>query len=159
MNDLQIIIDEDQLLQAIRQQPEKLTRELDRALDRVLFTFSRDARAEAPKAFSILANSIGVDRQGPLEGTVGPSVVYGRAVEEGTDPGTLPPVDAIEDWIRVRHIQPNDPSMDERDLAWAIAKSIAEGGTPAQPYMRPAFEHNRARAESLINDAINRSLQ
>lgn len=155
---LELTIDAERLQKAILQQPKTLKKNLNNAIERSLRVFARAARDKAPKAFSTLTNSIGVTRQGPLEGTVGPAVDYSAAVELGTRGGSLPPVQNIQDWIGVVGITPSDPSMDQRDLAWAIANSIATGGTPAQPYMRPAFEENKHIAERLIDVAINASL-
>lgn len=164
---MQLIIDDERLMQALIQAPDKLEKELNKAIDRSLREMARDARGEAPKAFSQLVNSINVVRPGPLEGTVGPSVDYGQAVEEGTGvfgpegvySGEFPPVENILDWIGVVGLTPNDPNYDQEDLAWAIATEIALTGTQAQPYLAPAFEKNIDRANRRFNEAIERSLQ
>lgn len=166
MSNLELIIDAEKLMKAIIAQPQKLEKNLDNAIGRVLQTFARSAKEEAPKADSILVNSIGVERQGKLGGTAGPSVNYGQAVEEGTGifgpegvaSHSLPPIDNIRDWVKRVSLTPRDPTMDEDDLAWAIAKTIAAEGTQPQPYLEPAFENNKAEAERLIDAAINASL-
>lgn len=165
MSKMELVIDADRLMQAILQQPQKLQKNLDHAITRVLYTFARAARDKAPKAFSTLTNSIGITREGPLSGAVGPAVDYGAAVELGTGvygpggsaSGRMPPVQNIRDWIDRLHIGSVNYA-DPNDLAWAIAKSIARGGTPPQPYMAPAFEENKERAERLIDVAIAASL-
>jgi len=166
MSSMQLTINTDQLLKAVIAQPEKLEKNLDHGIDRVLHLFARGAREEAPKAFTTLTQSIGIERNGKLEGTVGPSVNYGQAVEEGTGifgpdgqpSGVMPPVENIHDWVKLVNLTPNDPSMDSADLAWAIARNIALEGTQAQPYMQPSYEDNRKEAERLLNAAINASL-
>lgn len=166
MSDMQLTVDTEKLLKAVIAQPVKLEKNLDIAIDRSLHLFARSARENAHKAFSTLMQSIGITRNGKLEGTTGPSVNYGQAVEEGTGifgpdgqpSGIMPPVENIHDWVKLVNLTPNDPSMDSADLAWAIAKSIALEGTQAQPYMEPAFEDNRHEAERLIDVAINASL-
>ena len=59
---------------------------------------------------------------------IGPTAPYGPYVEFGTKPH-FPPMDALEDWAR-RH---------GMDSAWPICKAISERGTPAQPYLLPAY--------------------
>jgi len=164
---MELVIDADKLQQAILRSPVVLERELDKAIGRSVHEIARSARRLVPKAHSILVNSIHVERPSALEGIVAPSTDYAQAVEEGTGiqgpQGTpsnvMPPIEPIEDWIRVAGITPNDPSMNQNDLAWAIARSIAEGGTPPQPYMAPALEEKRGRAEQLLNVAIDKALQ
>lgn len=161
MSSMNLVIDADKLMEALIRQPTKLKKNLDAAITRVLYLFARAARQKAPKAMSTLVNSIGVNRQSALEGTVGPSVNYGAAVElgtglhgpSGTSDNKMPPVQNIQDWISVVRVS-SLKYADPRDLAWAIAKSIAVLGTPAQPYMAPAFEENKARAEQLLDAAI-----
>ena len=59
---------------------------------------------------------------------IGPTAPYGHYVEYGTKPH-FPPMDALEDWAR-RH---------GMDSAWPICKAISERGTPAQPFLLPAY--------------------
>jgi len=166
-NKMQLIIDDKQLMQALLHAPDKLVKNLDKAIDRSLREMARDARGEAPKAFSQLVNSINVERPNKLEGTVGPAVDYGRAVEEGTGvfgpegvySGEFPPIENIQDWVHRLGLTPNDPSYDEEDLAWAIASEMALTGTQAQPYLAPAFEKNIDRAQRRFDRAIVVSLQ
>lgn len=47
----------------------------------------------------------------------------------GRPPGKMPPVQAIEAWIRAKGIQPLEDNITVSSLAWAIAKSIAKKGT------------------------------
>jgi len=166
-NQLQLIIDQDKLIQALLHAPDKLVKELDRGIDRSLHEMARDARREAPKAFSTLVNSINVTRPNRLEGIVAPGVDYAQAVEEGTGifgpegvySGELPPVENIKDWIGVAGISPNNPDYDQDDLAWAIAKNIALTGTQEQPYLAPAYEKNIDKTGQRIDRAIERALQ
>ena len=157
---LELSIDSKKLQQAILKAPDVLERELDLAIGRILPEMARAAKDEAPKSMSTLTNSIKDDRISPLEGIVAPHVNYARAVEEGTDGGYYPPPQNILDWIRAGSgITPNDPDMDDVDLAHAISRSIAQKGTQPHPYMAPAFENKKARADFLINRAIERALQ
>ena len=60
---------------------------------------------------------------------------YWKYVEYGRGPGRMPPIDKIEDWIRVKPIIPNSQNgkiPDTRQLAFLIARKIGREGTPAQ---------------------------
>ncbi|HHJ11894.1 MAG TPA: hypothetical protein ENK00_01835 [Chromatiales bacterium] len=120
---------------------------------------ARDARRRAPKAFSTLTNAIRGDQVSPFEGRVVAGVDYARAVEEGTRGGAFPPVRNILDWVKVTRQVPDDPAMDQADLAYVIARAIARRGTPAQPFMGPAFEDNKARAQRRIDAAVQAALR
>lgn len=156
---LSIEINTDRLQQAIRNAPRALEREMSAAIVRVTKEIARDAHRNAPKATSLLRNSINDTYPSPYEGIVAPGVDYAQAVEEGTHGQPMPPVQNIEDWIAVRRIVPNDPDMTPHQLAFVMARSIAHRGTPAQPYMVPALESNRVRAERRLNAAIDRALR
>jgi len=89
------------------------------------------ARLKALEAWDTghLATTILVERSS--DGSIveiGPTAPYGHYVEYGTKPH-FPPMDALEDWAR-RH---------GMDSAWPICKAISERGTPAQPYLLPAY--------------------
>jgi len=72
-------------------------------------------------------------------GTAGTNLLYARFVEEGRRPGKMPPIAAIAGWASRHGIEP--------DAAFLIARSIGRRGTKPRPYLKPAFEKNRA----LIN--------
>ena len=76
-----------------------------------------------------LANTILVDRvDGGKAAEIGPTAPYGPYVEFGTKPH-FPPPDALEGWAK-RH---------GLDSAWPICMAIAKRGTPARPYLLPAY--------------------
>lgn len=50
-------------------------------------------------------------------------------------------VNDIDEWIDAKGITPREVSREQ--LPWAIAQSIVENGTPAQPYLRPAWYQNK----------------
>jgi HK97 gp10 family phage protein len=164
---MELTVHSERLEAALRASPKRLTRELDRTIDRIVQEMAREARRRAPKAASTLTNSIRPSRPSALEGVVSAGADYARMVETGT--GThgpmglaserMPPVDAIYDWVRVAQVHPRDPDMDQEGLAFVIARSIAQRGTPAQPFMEPAFDALRPRAERLIDKAISRAMR
>jgi hypothetical protein len=147
------------LMQAISQGPAVLRKHMNLAVLRTVMEIARYARRYAPKAFSTLTQSINHRMVNALTGEVAPHVDYAEMVETGTGPGGFPTDEAIFRWIKVKGIQPRDPGMDQRDLSFVIARSIALEGTPKQPYMAPALAASQARAERRINTAINKALK
>jgi len=157
---LQIIVDDDRLLEAVRRAPVLLEKELHDEIYRVVHIVARDAKDFASKGgTSILTNSINAFMAGPLEGIVAPGVEYAQYVEQGTEPGYFPPYQNILDWVEQTHQQPQYPGDDKYDIAWRIALNIFYTGTEKQPFMEPSLEKNRATAERRLNAAIDRALE
>lgn len=146
--------------------PQRLEREMNGAITRLVAEMARAARDKAPKATSVLTNSITSRMLSPLEGVVAAGVDYARMAEEGTGvwgpqkqaSGKMPPVQNILDWVKAKHLTPDDPNMDEEDLAFLIARSIAVRGTPSQPYFQPTVNEFGQRGEALMSAGIDRVL-
>ena len=144
-----------------------MAQEQRQAMQAALLLVERDARANSPQDTRRLLGSIThAINQTPtaagnivLEGRVGPSVRYGAPVEFGRRPGRMPPPDALLGWVR-RHWSPRGTTAragrarnrawgaregELRSAAFVLARAIGRRGTPAQPYMRPAYTNNRVR--------------
>jgi hypothetical protein len=80
-------------------------------------------------------------------GRVGTDVKYAAAIEFGSRPH-WPPIDPIRQWCR-RH------KIDEK-LAFVIARKISKVGTPAKPFLYPAFEQERPNFERLLRASFAR---
>ncbi len=164
---LEMRVESDRLRRAMAKRPSQLAVALNDVVGRTVLEVARTARRRAPKATSRLVNAIGGIQTAPLEGLVLAATDYAQAVEDGTGvygetgtpSGRMPPVANILDWIRVARILPDDPDMDQADLAFVIARNIARSGTPAQPFMEPAFERHRDRFRRRIEAAVERVLQ
>lgn len=159
MSGMEFTIDSAAVQRAFNVGPKAAMKEIGQAVRTSINRVARDARRNAPKAFSTLTNSIIGTMVDPLTGEVAPGVDYARMVEEGTDPGGMPPLQSMEDWIRVKGISPNDGSLDPRDLAYVMARSIASKGTPAQPYLAPALDKNRAAIAKRVDQAVDKVLR
>lgn len=163
---MELTLDTVDLRRAIALGPQALARHMDRGIDRVVRDWARDARLNSPESFGELRNSISFRRPSALEGITFVGVDYGPMVEQGTGvygpeglpSEILPPVENILDWVKKSGITPRNPGDDQVDVAFAIAQSIAQGGTPAQPFLGPAFDDNRAAAERRLNAAIDAAL-
>jgi hypothetical protein len=58
----------------------------------------------------------------------------------GRKPGKFPPIDDILDWMRVKNISPKDTKTTERQLAFLIARKIANSGTDIFLGRRPGLD-------------------
>ncbi len=159
MSTLSLSIDSDNLMQALLRAPDLLARNLSRAVNLSASKIARSARSHAPKATTLLTQSIRHTQVSRYEAVIAAGVDYARFVEQGRDPGVMPPVQPILDWIQTgAGVQPQD-DISEEDLAFLIARSISQRGIKPQPFMQPALEDNRAQAERNINRAIDAALQ
>lgn len=69
---------------------------------------------------------------------------YADVIEWGRNPGSMPPVDALVDWVRRKLGIDNE--AEARSVAFAIATAIKQRGMAPSPYLRPAVEQtNRER--------------
>jgi hypothetical protein len=76
--------------------------------------------------------------------TVGTDLEYAPSIEHGSRPH-FPPIEPIREWCR-RHRIPEE-------MAYPIALKIARNGTPAKPFLFPAFEQERPNFERLMREA------
>jgi len=78
--------------------------------------------------------------------TVGSDVKHAPFIELGTGPrAKFPPLEPIKAWCR-RHRIPES-------AAFLIARKIKERGTPAKPFLFPAYEAERAGFEARLRAA------
>lgn len=83
---------------------------------------------------------------------------YWKYVEYGRAPGKQPPIDAIEEWVRVKPIIPDPISgkiPDTRQLAYLIARRIGREGTPAQ---HPLSDTMWSEDVNILINAIKRNI-
>lgn len=141
---------------ALARAPERVLWHVQRALRAFTQEAARQMKRDAPKANSLLTNSIQATPTGPLEFSVGPTVRYSRYVEDGTLGGGWPPDEALRRWIRRKRIRPRVPTMNEDDLVYVIGRAIHRRGTPAQPFVEPIAESPffRQRAQALVEGGL-----
>lgn len=137
--------------EGLQRLPRAIITEMDAALARGAAEITREARERAPKDTSGLTNSIIPQRVSLLEHHIIAAREYASFQEDGTGPGGWPSLDRIMAWIRRKGITPH-AADDDRGLAFLIRRKIRRQGTPAQPFMEPAFDavapklHDRLRA-------------
>lgn len=87
---------------------------------------------------------------------------YWKYVEYGRRPGKFPPIDKILEWIQVKQILPR-PDADgnlptEKQLAFLIARHIAEDGIEAGNYLKDTLEEINAEFTLRLEEAITQDL-
>jgi hypothetical protein len=80
---------------------------------------------------------------------VGSDADQAAPIEYGTDPH-FPPPSALRGWCR--------RVLGDESAAYAVARSISETGTEAQPFLEPAFSDNLTFAMNRINRAIDQAI-
>jgi hypothetical protein len=86
---------------------------------------------------------------------VGPTTKYSWWLHFGRDPGKMPPVQAILDWVKEKHV--GNPG-DELSTAWAIAKSIGRKGTKPVPFLTVGFRQSKDDALRVFRRALMRGV-
>ncbi len=87
---------------------------------------------------------------------------YGEWVDKGRKAGTMPPVSAIEKWVKRRKIQFRDNRgrfETYNSTAWAIAKSIEKRGIPATNFYSRPFKLGFAKLPPELTQAYALDLE
>ena len=143
-----------QVAKSLVKQARLIPIELDQKANKTALLVQRDARRNVPKAHSELVNAITLEKLRAGEYQIEVAKDYGRAVEEGSGPGGVAPIQSIIDWMAVRRITPDDPKMKVDELAFLIQKKIAARGTPAQPFLIPAVKARNTTLLTLIYQGL-----
>ncbi|MGI9278194.1 MAG: HK97-gp10 family putative phage morphogenesis protein [Endozoicomonas sp.] len=146
------------LMRALEKAPGALFKHLKKSVSRGGSEAAREAKRRAPKAHSTLVNSIRSVRDGDLSALVAPHTDYAGFVNDGTEPGGFPSLQAIKDWLSVKNISPRNPKHDLDDLAYMVSRSIARKGTPPQPFIDDTADKIKPRVEQLMRQAVTNSL-
>ena len=128
-----------------------------RLINRAGLAIQRDARRAAPVDTGYLRSQIKLlFSRGGFVADVLADTPYARDVEDGTGTAAghgpfraMPPSAALEDWAR-RHKMPGK--------GFVIARAIfRRGGTPARPFLIPAFERHSAELFFRLNQLVKRT--
>ena len=87
---------------------------------------------------------------------------YWRYIEYGRKPGKMPPVSAIENWIKVKQIIPHSMTLKSgktvipsvKQLSFLIARSIGQRGIQPRPFFKQSFEDAKREFLHIIEEAI-----
>jgi len=98
-----------------------------------------------------------------LEAIVYSNKNYAIFIEHGRGPGKGPESrdkHPILDWLRTgRGITPYDPNITQKQLAFLIARKIALHGIAPKPFMKPAYESEKAATINRVNEAIQQAIR
>lgn len=87
---------------------------------------------------------------------------YWKWVEEGRGPGKFPPLDKIEEWIRIKPVAPYPDAKGRvpstQQLAFLIGRKIAQEGTEGKHLLDNAIASTQDWI-SLIDDAISKDIE
>ena len=87
---------------------------------------------------------------------------YWKYVEEGRKPGKFPPLDKIEEWIRIKPVAPYPDAKgrvpSNQQLAFLIGRKIAEEGTEGRHLLDNAIESTQDWIE-IIEQAISKDIE
>lgn len=140
----------DRLKREFRKKPKEVTREMHKALGRSAEKVASDARRNAPANTGSLRGSIKAQMRGIAKWRVLVNSEYGLYVHEGTDPHFPPWQEntALAEWANDKGIPP-----------FLVAKSIAEHGTEAQPFLRDAVDENENYFNNRVSAALDRAIK
>jgi len=134
--------------------------ELDRAMTEALAVLEGEIVGRTPVNTGFLRSSFGTtQRRTPMavEGEVRSVSTYAAPVEFGRLPGKMPPVDAIEYWVRRKLGITGD--REARSVAFAIARSIGKKGTKGAFMVRDGLQAATPYIERLFDDAVGRIVE
>ena len=87
---------------------------------------------------------------------------YWKYVEEGRVPGKFPPLDKIEEWIRIKPVAPYPDAQgrvpSNQQLAFLIGRKIAEEGTEGRHLLQNAVDSTQDWME-IIEQAISKDIE
>ena len=92
---------------------------------------------------------------------------YWKYIEYGRRPGKMPPVSAIENWIKVKQIIPHSMTLKSGktviptipQLSFLIARSIGRRGIAPKPLFKNSFEAAKKQFIQVIKDAITQDIK
>lgn len=93
---------------------------------------------------------------------------YWKYIENGRRAGAkMPPLPAIENWIRVKQIIPHSMTLKSGktviptipQLSFLIARSISQRGIPPKPLFKNSFEAAKTQFIEVIKEAITQDIK
>lgn len=137
----------------LREAPDYTDQVLRETMTEATLLVQREWRENTPRASGLTAGSIASDVASLPAGVLGvvsssqPSALF---LELGTRPH-MPPVEAIEPWVR-EVLGVSDPK-DVKRAAFLVARKIARKGTPAQHPMARAVQSTEGQVVAMFERA------
>ena len=150
-----VVLDARRFLKALGKSSKLLDKLGAKSVMKAAHLVAREAKLTVPKGTSLLANSIQVKQTGRTRAEVYANANYGVFVELGRGPGGMPPIQSIKDWLRVKGTDDSDiPSA-----AYLIARSIAQKGTKARPFMRDAAVKKEPAVQKILGKGFKLAIK
>lgn len=141
------------LAKAWAQAPELAANIFGAALQESVMLLQREVSENVPVGVTgELRQSIFSDVEGPMDklvGVVGLTALHAESVEFGTVPHT-PPLDPLIDWVEAKL---DLRGVEAKKAARAIQFAIRKRGTPAQGFMKKAFESTQLEIRLILERA------
>lgn len=149
-----INIDTKDVERAFAVAPKVMERNLDRFLSRAAQEVAREDKAQSPKAFSTLTNSIRAEQAGFLHYRAVTGANYARAVSEGRPAGKMPGLSSgLMEWVKLR------TGLQGKELdrsTFAIARAIGRRGIKPNAFETRTAQKMESRVMALVRQgAIN----
>lgn len=151
-----VVITSTQLQAKGRRAVVTFARTLDRFVQRGAQEFAREEKNQAPKAFTILTNSIAVKKNGVADYSVRPGSKYAQWVNNGTAPHQAP-LQPLMQWLRL-----TKRVGDSRELfarARGLQRFIAAHGTKANPFVERTHKAMDGRVMVLLHEGVHTSIR
>lgn len=137
-----------QVARVFEQAPERMTRELGRAIDRIGYEIEAKAKREAPinkeGGGGNLRQSIKYRRLGRASGVIQAHAKYASAVETGTDPHIIT--------VKKKRVLAN------KKKGIIFGRSVRHPGTDPNPFMQRAVDKSRGVVTRAFDQAIINAL-
>jgi HK97 gp10 family phage protein len=155
------------LIKRFKKEEKQIKKDLHKIVMANAFEGASIAKRKAPKAFSKLAQSIGIEKDGELKANVVVNMDYAPYVEFGTGGkvdvpqewsklaselkgkgggGFSKALQSIKDWCRLKGI-------DEK-AAYPILMTILEQGQRPQPFMYPAWQKVKVQYKKDLENYV-----
>lgn len=142
--------------EAFRRAPDLVRKELLAAVTEADMLLEREVKDATPTATGVSRASIFSREQALPDGAigvVGTSQTHMAYVELGTQPH-FPPVQALEDWVRVK-LGISDPKK-VHGIAYLIARKIARRGTKGKEMFKLTWDRYQPQVEAIFSRATAR---
>lgn len=139
--------------------PEAIRAELDSGLTRAAEEVARAEKQQAPKAFSLLTNSIRATMDADLSRLIAPGVAHAEYVVAGRKPGPMPDTRPDSDFFAWVKLVTRKHGRPLRQSAFLLGRAVAARGIAANPFPERTAAAMTPRVEALLQAAVARGLQ
>lgn len=134
---------------------------LDKGNEEFMKSVRRTSKFKAPRSSGELANGIRIEKTRKKGATnqwkLVSSVPYGLFVLEGRGPGKSPPIKELLNWNKLDRSKAGTTT--DLGAAIVLGKHIANFGTVPNDFIQRAIEHNLARFDVIMKEALDSNIK